>query len=314
MSSAPTAAPAANAAAASPAGGSPAAPSNSSNSRRHYYRRNNNNNTSAANDNAHDSANRVIKNEVFDIGATASPDQFRRTLQAIENYVQTNYKDAGDVVLAIRNLAPPPTLVPPPVPTLDPNNPLQVKLDLIHYDVAYKAHAAADRIYKSHLVHAWGLIYGQCTTALKSKLDGLTEFTNAQQTNDIIALLKIIQGLCCKFDIQSQKYVALAATFRQTYVYFQDNNTSDSDFFHHYKSLLRTIQAFGGDDAIGVIPNFVDDELAEIAAEAGITVDVATDDQKLRAKLISQERFLAASMLGCTNLTKYEPMRRHLDN
>lgn len=289
MSSAPMAAPAANAAAASPAGGSPAAPSNSRNSQRNYYRRNNNN-TSATNDSAHDSANRVIKNEIFDISATASSDQFQRTLQAIETYIQTNYKDAGDVVLAIRNLVPPPTLAPPPVPVLDPNNPTQFKMDLIHYNVAYKANAATEHIYKSHLVNAWGLIYGQCTTALKSKLKGLTDFTTAQQTNNIIDLLKLIQGLCCKFDIQSQKYVALAATFRQTYVYFQDNNTSDSDFFHHYKSLLCTLQAFGGDDAIGVIPNFVDDELAVIAADAGITVDLASDAQKLRAKNISQER------------------------
>ena len=213
-SPAPAAAPAANTAIASPAGGSPAASSNSSNARRYYRRNNNNNNNSAANDNAHDNANRVIKNEVFDIGATASPDQFRRTLQAIKTYVQTNYKDAGDVVLVIRNLAPPPTLTPPPVPVLDPANPTQMQIDLIHYDVKYKANAAAERIYKSHLVNAWGLIYGQCTTALKSKLDGMTDFTTAKQTNDIITLLTLIQGLCCKFDVQSQKYVALAATFR----------------------------------------------------------------------------------------------------
>ena len=251
MSSVPTAAPAANAAAAFPAGGSsPAVPSNSSsNTRRNYYRRNNNNNSSAANDSAHDSANRVIKNEVFDIGATASPDQFRRTLQAIENYVQTNYKEAGDLVIAIRNLAPPPALIPPTVPTLDPNNPLQIKIDLIHYDVAYKAHAAAEHIYKSHLVNAWGLIYGQCTTALKSKLDGLTEYITAQQTHDIIALLQIIQGLCCKFDIQSQKYVALAATVRQMYVYFQDtlhptriSSTTTNHFSAQFKRLGGTMR------------------------------------------------------------------------
>ena len=243
MSPAPTAAPAANAAAASPAGGSPAAPSNSSNSRRNYYHRNNNN-TSATNDSAHNSVNRVIKNEIFDISATASPDQFRRTLQAVETYIQTNYKDAGDVVLAIRNLVPPPTLAPPPVPVLDPNNLTQFKIDLIHYNVAYKANAAAEHIYKSHLVNAWGLIYGQCTTTLKSKLDGLTDFTTAQQTNHIIDLLKLTQGLCCKFDIQSQKYVALATTFRQTYVYFQDNNTSDAAVSVPAQMIHRQVNAF----------------------------------------------------------------------
>lgn len=172
----------------------------------------------------------------------------------------TNYKDAGDEVFAICNLALPPTLTPLPIPVTDPDNPGQFRINLIHYDVAYKA------TYKSNLVNAWGLIYGQCTTALKSKLDGMPAYTAVQQTNDIIALLKLIQGLCCKFDVKSQKYVALAATFRQMFVYFQDNNTTDTDLFHHYKSLLRTIQAFGGEDAIGIIPNFVDDELAALAA------------------------------------------------
>lgn len=239
MSSAPTA-PAANAAAAaSPAGVSPAAPS--SNNSRRYYRRNTNASAANPNDTASDAANRIIKNEVFDIGAAATPDQFRRTLQAIENYVQTNYKDAGDVVLAIRNMAPPPTLTPPPIPTLDPNNPTQIQIDLIHYGDKYKANAAAERIYKSHLVNAWGLIYGQCTTAMKLKLEGMTEYATAKTTNDIIALLKLIQGLCCKFDVRSQKYVALAPTFRQTFVYFQDNQCSNDDFYNHWKSLVCTI-------------------------------------------------------------------------
>ena len=304
-------APAASAAAASP---SPAA-APSSNTRRNYYRRSTNTSAAtAANDSVQDSTNRIIKNTVFDIGATATPDQFRRTLLAIESYVQTNYTDAGDVVLAIRNLAPPSALIPPALPVRDPANPDLYQIHVIHYDVAYKANAAAERKYKSHLVNAWGLIYGQCTTALKSKLEGMTDFTTAKATNDIIALLKLIQGLCCKFDVKSQKYVALAATFRQTFVYFQDNNCSNVDFYHHYKSLLATVQAFGGDNAIGVIPNFVEDELEVIVTRDGTTIDLATDDQKSEAKTKSQERFLAATMLGCTNLTKYEPMRRHLEN
>ena len=142
----------------------------------------------------------------------------------------------------------------------------------------------------------------------------MTDYSTARSTNDIIELLKLIRGICCKFDVKSQKYVALAATFRQAFVYFQDNNTSNDDFFHHYKSLLATIQSFGGDDAIGVIPNFVDDELEAIAQAGGFAVAAATAAQQTAAKKTCQERFLAATMLGCTNLTKYEPLRRHLEN
>lgn len=252
MSSAP------NAAAPSAGGVSPAAPSsNTNNARRPYYRRTNNANTSNNNDNA----NRILKNDIFDIGATANADQFRRTLEAIENHVQTTYKDAGDIVIAIRTLAPPSTIVAPTAPARDLANPDAYDILKIHYETDYRAYAAADRIYKSHLVNAWGLIYGQCTTALKSQLEGMTEYSTARSTNDIIELLKLIRGICCKFDVKSQKYVALAATFRQAFVYFQDNNTSNDDFFHHYKSILGTIQSFGGDDAIGVIPNFVDEDL-----------------------------------------------------
>jgi hypothetical protein len=84
------------------------------------------------------------------------------------------------------------------------------------------------------------LIYRQCTTALKSKLEEMTNFSTAKASNDIIALLKLIQWLRCKFDVKNQIYVALAATFRQTFGYFQDNACSNDDFYHHYKSLLST--------------------------------------------------------------------------
>ena len=138
MSSAP------NAAAPSAGGVSPAAPSpntNTNNTRRPYYhRRTNNANTSSTNDNS----NRILKNDVFDIGATANADQFRRTLEAIENHIQTTYKDAGDIVIAIRTLAPPSTIVAPTAPARDLANPDAYDILKIHYETDYKAYAAAD--------------------------------------------------------------------------------------------------------------------------------------------------------------------------
>ena len=67
MSSTPTAV--AASAAASPAGSS-AAPSNN---RRNYYRRRPNNNNSSSTSAATENANRVLKNDIFDIGVTATP-------------------------------------------------------------------------------------------------------------------------------------------------------------------------------------------------------------------------------------------------
>lgn len=161
MSSAPTA-PAANAVAAPSAGGSPAAPS--SNPRRNYYHRPTSATTANANDTVHNNANWIIKNDVFDIGATAMHDQFRRTLQAIESYVQTNYTNAGDVVLAIRTLAPPPALTPPTRPVRDANNPSKYQFDVIHYDVEYKANAVTDGstnpISSTHGAHLQAMHYG----------------------------------------------------------------------------------------------------------------------------------------------------------
>ena len=51
---------------------------------------------------------------------------------------------------------------------------------------------------------AYALVLGQCSPELTSKVKASSKFAVAERDQDMIALLKIIRGMCCSFDKRQQ--------------------------------------------------------------------------------------------------------------
>ena len=53
------------------------------------------------------------------------------------------------------------------------------------------------------------LVIGQCPPDLDSKLQGSAAFLQAEADQDVVQLLLVIQGYCCRFDNHQQSMWAL---------------------------------------------------------------------------------------------------------
>ncbi len=58
------------------------------------------------------------------------------------------------------------------------------------------------------------MIYDQCSTELKNKLEGTQGYNTAKNGNNVAKLLMMIHGYCCQFDLLSNEYMAIVAAIK----------------------------------------------------------------------------------------------------
>lgn len=147
-----------------------------------------------------------LEEAVFDIGTHVKPDQLHHSCLAVENYIQTTYTDPQDIVDAICNIAHPAALIPATHKKKDPLHPDKFELNIIDYKLQAEMYAAHECHFTAHKSNAWGLIYGQCSPALRNQLEGTTGFQTCKSANNVVSLLQIIESLCAHIDHKKQSY------------------------------------------------------------------------------------------------------------
>ena len=128
----------------------------------------------------------------------------------------------------------------------------------------YKASDRSDK-YKENMAKAYVIIYHQCAPNLKNEHEASDKFPAIHDGQDVIALLCIIQGLCCSYDARIQSAMATVASHKCLFTYYQkddvDNHTYHCEFLAH----IETIETYSGVSVIGVSPTFNTAKLKDMA-------------------------------------------------
>jgi hypothetical protein len=149
-----------------------------------------------------------LKTHTFDIGNAKYAAKYQKSVDTIANHIQKEYKGGPEIAKAIRDLSLPTIVIPAyPTPAMagDPIDPGEVFLWQQDVTKAKKRKALLEENKK----HAYALFLGQCSTDLESKIKGAGAYTRADADQDVVQLLKIIRGYCCKFEENQQSIVAL---------------------------------------------------------------------------------------------------------
>jgi hypothetical protein len=150
------------------------------------------------------------------------------------------------------------------------------------------------------------LIYNQCSAELKNKLKVTQGYDTANSGNNVAKLLTMICGYCCQFDLLSNEYMAIVATIKNLFYFFQKAEQSNADYHKDFMAMLEVIKEYGGAGLMTHFPNMLKQEL-----EAnGIDLSEATNEQLKDGKKTICEKFLAALMLSEANGAKYNDLKR----
>ena len=256
-----------------------------------------------------------LEKAIFDYGTHVKPDQFQKSRVIIETYIQSTFKDPRDIVETIRTLSKPTSLSPPPVPAAkDPLHPEIYDCAFVQYKCKYEDYHKRSTQFTADESRAWAIIYGQCTAALRTQLEGTSSFQACRDSYDIITLLTTIERLSSRLGEKQHSYFAVATTFRTLCMYYQPDGMSNDDYYHHFKSMVRVITQFAGEDAIGYLPTLRQNELEAICKANGTTTSSATTDEKKEAATTARNKFCAALMLSGANIKKYRALKNELSN
>ncbi len=199
----------------------------------------------------------------------------KKTVDAIANHTQREYKGGADIVKAIKELSLP-TLQVPGYPTAKKAGETTVNPGVIflwQQDVAAVKKLILQLEENKKIAYA--LVIGQCLSNLDSRLQGSAAFAQAEADQDIVQLLLVIRGYCCRSDYHQQGTWALEQAKHQVSTYYQAHDVTNTEYVEHFKALVGVVKTYRG--AYGCEPGLVGTQLV---AQGVRLQDVDTADCK----------------------------------
>ena len=173
-----------------------------------------------------------LEEHTFDIGHPKYAVKYERSVDAIARHVQQEYKSGADVALAMRELVAP-TVTMPTYPA-DPND--QEAIQIWKEELREKRTQSLQ--IEESKKRAYALVMGQCSPNLVSKIRGGSTYVNANSSQDVIELLKLIHAYCCDFGAGQQSTWALEQAKHKVSTYYQCHDTSNTDYIQFFQALV----------------------------------------------------------------------------
>ena len=187
-----------------------------------------------------------LEDNTFDKTGPNDAANFHRSLKNIANYLQIQH--GANVSEAVRKMYAITITYPSvPQPKEDPITKTTISVTPIEEYLWKEDHkkstARKDRYNKNRPKYI--IIYNQCFNSRKNNLKVSNTFQAINVHHDPIALLKLIQGLCCSYDLKTQSVMATVSSHKRLFTYFQhdgvDNSTYHREFMAHIK-IIETVE------------------------------------------------------------------------
>jgi hypothetical protein len=200
-------------------------------------RRNNNrghrNNNQALRESRFEGTCEDLKGTVYDV--TSSKERFLKTTRKIAEYVSREYSNAGEFCLAMIDVNLP-ALVEP-VPPTDLANVMQLE----RWKMGMRNHNKNLQSRHRNMQRIYSLILGQCSQALRNRLEAHRNWAATNAISHVIELLTIIQ--MCMILRQTRKYETrslLLDAEAMVLAYKHGKNESNHDYYEKIKDNIAT--------------------------------------------------------------------------
>jgi len=100
--------------------------------------------------------------------------------------------------------------------------------------------------YRQNKATLYSLIWGQCTEAMRAKLEAVDGFEDASTESDRIALLRLIQQATYEFESQRNPYLAVYTAIKQSHNLFQRHSTPCDTYLENMQNQLHVVEHCGG--------------------------------------------------------------------
>ena len=241
-----------------------------------------------------------LKGAVYDVAA--GRDTFMKTTRSIAEYVGRSYDDASDFRTGMVNLE---------LPTVDapedpPDSAGAVRLEL--WKLARRRYELGLENRRKVNGRAYALVLGQCSQAVRNRLEAHADWNTINGGSDVIELLRLIQT--CMTQRQTRKHpVHNIVDNEKTVLNFKQGcGMSDNDYYQRFQDAVDVAERAGG--AVGVQEDRIIAELEHLALDP----DVPTEEERSRATQIARDKYLAVLFLLNSDKRRYGTLVTNISN
>ena len=242
-----------------------------------------------------------LQGAIYDVGVSNQSELFTTTTKKIAGFAGRTCKEPKDISLAIENLEDP-TFPTPTKLNVDP------ALDDILLKNEVDIYVKRKSTYRQNQATMFSVVLGQCTEALKAKLEADSNYDSILQSRDVIKLLLLIREIAFNYESDKYPYLAVHTSMKAFYEQFQKYSVSADSYLESFTNLYDVVSACGG--TIGEHENLE----AYMYKKKKINPTTASDAQKATVKKHSIEAYKATAFLCGLNQTKYQHLLDDLSN
>ena len=214
----------------------------------------------------------ALQGHVYECTNFKQSDQFAKTTKEIADYVGKTYKYGGTMRNAVLSLAHP--TVEEPMEPKDESSRLQMR----KWEKEVDEYVKKSYWIKEHVQSLFSLVWGQCSDAMRQKIESLGNYYELSSSSNGIDLLVTIRDAA--FDYQSQKYriETINEALRRILTFRQGPTMTTQEFYEQFLNKIEVYIHQGG--SVEPHPGSV----VTLANENGWDINNLTKTEKSMAK------------------------------
>ena len=180
----------------------------------------------------------ALKHEKLDKKA-----QYQVFVEKIANYVYSNIKNGGDLIPLFSNLEDPMNKFNTKrKPTKLTEEQLSDSLEVDIYKECIKVYVAGRTTLTRNMEKVYGIIWGQCTSAIQSKGKSVSEYTAKSMELDALWLLQELKKATSGIDAKAEPRSTLIDSLFGTFKMRQGPTEANDTFLERYKATIGVVE------------------------------------------------------------------------
>ena len=243
----------------------------------------------------------ALHGHIYDVGTSNQADLFTETTKKIAGYAGRTCKEPQDIRRAIEDIDD----INIPMPS-ERTSITEVKIREKLFEKDIENWAKRESVYRQNKASLYSIVLGQCSEAMRSKLESDSTYDGISGSSDVIELLKLIRNIAFAYESKRYPYLAVFTGIKSLYGNYQRSYTTVDNYLESFTNLVQVIEHCGGN--FGTHPTLVDYNLK--------ANNIASPDptQRAAAEENSKEAYMATAFLCGLNKEKYQELLDDLSN
>jgi Zinc knuckle len=241
-----------------------------------------------------------LKGHIYDCPDGENLDLYVKTTRALATHVSVFFpKCGGKIRVAVEQLVTPEV---EPLPDLPEN---ATRGQEILYNNRTRQFLDEEKDLRLAIEGVYAIVWGQCTDAMRQRLEALPEHASVAKRLAGIELLKEVKQLA--YNYTTQKYVgsAFQEAFKSLASYLQGPKDTVQKFQHQFQARVEVFEALAGEQAFTTVKAIREHILATDYRSVGTSLDTLVEDDKEKLDALTRERCLGTLMLHAADPTRF---------